>query len=108
MSTGDFICCRRYRTRVQQRSGAKLLEVKGIFPGAEVVQGPDWELEESESGKKYCKIGIIGTHTKQTPHEYRHLFGLQQPQPDCVYKHHTKIGTPHKKAPITVHTEVNC
>jgi len=31
--------------------------MKGIFPGAEVVQQPDWQLEGSK-GEKYCRGGI--------------------------------------------------
>ena len=46
-----IIFCRRYRTRIQQRSNAELLEVKGIFPGAEVVQQPDWQLDGSKGEK---------------------------------------------------------
>ena len=106
MSIGDFICCRRYRTRVQQRSGAKQLEVKGIFPGAEVVQGLDWELEESESG--ILKVSQRLNHPQcVTQHAYTHTPQIHT----CKHTHtcmnmHTHTPHTHRDATRT-HTHMH-
>ena len=116
MSTGDFICCRRYRTRVQQRSGAKQLEVKGIFPGAEVVQGPAWELEESESGKylesylrlihPQCITQHAYTHTHTDAHTYTHAYAHMHTHTPHTHRcTHTHMHThaPHTYTPHCTH-----
>ncbi|XP_064610432.1 E3 ubiquitin-protein ligase MIB2-like isoform X2 [Liolophura sinensis] len=43
---------------VPKREGCTEIQAKGIFPGAKVVKGPDWEWEDQD-----CGIGNIGQVT---------------------------------------------
>lgn len=46
------------RVRVPSRNGSVKIEMKGIFVGAKVVQGHDWEWGQQDGGKgtKYQTI----------------------------------------------------
>lgn len=39
------------RVRVAPRQGAVRIEMKGIFVGAKVVRGPDWEWGQQDGGQ---------------------------------------------------------
>lgn len=39
-----------YRVRVPPRQGALKIQLKGIFVGARVVRGPDWEWNNQDGG----------------------------------------------------------
>ena len=40
----------RISTRVPTRLGCKKMEGRGTFPGAEVVRGHDWQMQDQECG----------------------------------------------------------
>ena len=40
-----------FRVRVPQRQGSTKIQLKGIFVGAKVVRGPDWEWGVQDGGE---------------------------------------------------------
>lgn len=44
------------RVRVPTRAGSTKTEMKGIFVGAKVVQGHDWEWGGQDGGKNYALL----------------------------------------------------
>lgn len=54
----DLFVIRNYRVRVPPRAGSTKIEMKGIFVGAKVVQGHDWEWGGQDGGKNYLLLCI--------------------------------------------------
>ncbi|XP_064610755.1 E3 ubiquitin-protein ligase MIB2-like [Liolophura sinensis] len=50
---------------VPKREGGSKVEAKGIYPGAKVVRGPDWEWEDQDGGKGGKVVNVMnwGTDT---------------------------------------------
>ena len=46
-----------HRAKVGKRRGTSRLQAKGIFPGANVVRGPDWKWENQDGGEG--KEGVV-------------------------------------------------
>ena len=47
-----------YRVKVSPRAGARRQESRGIFPGAEVVRGPDWIHGDDDGMAKVYAFGL--------------------------------------------------
>ena len=50
---GTVLLC---RVKVSCRAGAKRVEAKGVFVGAEVVRGPHWRFGDQDGEKYACTI----------------------------------------------------
>ena len=48
ISLVHFICFSPCRVKVSCRAGAKRVEAKGVFVGAEVVRGPHWRFGDQD------------------------------------------------------------
>lgn len=61
-SSKTFCLFDNISVRVSPRHGSVKIEKKGIFVGAKVVQGHDWEWGQQDGGKGMLIFNLISSH----------------------------------------------
>lgn len=53
--------CKSYRIQLTPREGCTKISLKGIFIGAKVVRGPDWEWGNQDGGRGIKHLDFVLT-----------------------------------------------